>query len=234
MILCIETATSVCSVALCDRERVIAARENSEGKSHSSLLTVFISELFNELTLKASDLEAVAVSKGPGSFTGLRIGVSVAKGIAFRASIPLIGIETMVAMYHGARSVPAGVYGLSGNSLYCPMLDARRMEVFYSLFDTSGIMKTKISAAIINADSFLNVPEDVRIFFFGTGAAKCTGIITRRNNAFDTDFKASAQFMRLPAFEAFDSGKFEDTAYFEPFYLKDFIATVPRKNIFGQ
>ncbi|MGD0582960.1 MAG: tRNA (adenosine(37)-N6)-threonylcarbamoyltransferase complex dimerization subunit type 1 TsaB [Bacteroidales bacterium] len=234
MILCIETATSVCSVALCDRERIISSRENSEGKSHASLLTVYISELFNELKIKASDLEAVAVSKGPGSFTGLRIGVSVAKGIAFRASIPLIGIQTMVAMYHGISPVAASLYGLSGNSLYCPMLDARRMEIFYSLFDASGKMKKEICAEIINTDSFRDIPEDVRILFFGTGAGKCTSVLARKNNAFDADFKTSAQHMRLPAFNALDSGKFEDTAYFEPFYLKDFIATVPRKNIFGQ
>jgi tRNA threonylcarbamoyladenosine biosynthesis protein TsaB len=234
MILCIETATSVCSVALCDRDRVISARENSEGKSHASLLTVFINDIFNEQKIKASDLEAVAVSKGPGSFTGLRIGVSVAKGIAFRASIPLIGIETMLSMYHGIVTIGADDFGLSADSLYCPMLDARRMEVYYSIYYVSGKVMKDISAEIITADSFSEIPENFRILFFGNGAAKCMDILKRKNNAFKADFKVSAQNMLKPAYEALNSGRFEDTAYFEPFYLKDFIATVPKKNIIGQ
>jgi tRNA threonylcarbamoyladenosine biosynthesis protein TsaB len=234
MILCIETATSVCSVALCDRERVISARENNEGQSHASLLTVFIDELFKEQDIKASDLEAVAVSKGPGSFTGLRIGVSVAKGIAFRSSIPLIGVETMKAMYHGIKLLPPEKNGLTESSLYCPMLDARRMEVYYAIFDFEGREKKETCAEMIGSDSFKNIPDKVRMLFFGNGAAKCTDIINRENTVFKTDFYLSAQNMHLPAYEAFDSGRFDDTAYFEPFYLKDFIATIPRKNMIGQ
>jgi tRNA threonylcarbamoyladenosine biosynthesis protein TsaB len=234
MILCIETATSVCSVALCDREGVISARENSEGRSHASLLTLYINELFKEQNIKASDLEAVAVSKGPGSFTGLRIGVSVAKGIAFRSSIPLIGVETMTAMYHGIRLLPPEKYGLAEDSLYCPMLDARRMEVYYAIFDSAGRITKEISAEIMESDSFKNIPDTVRMLFFGNGAAKCTGIIERTNSVFITDFFLSAQNMRIPAYETFNTGRFEDTAYFEPFYLKDFIATLPGKKIIGQ
>jgi tRNA threonylcarbamoyladenosine biosynthesis protein TsaB len=233
MILCIETATSVCSVALCDRERVISARENSDGKSHASLLTVYIEEIFREQKIKASDLGAVAVSKGPGSFTGLRIGVSVAKGIAFRASIPLIGVETMTVMYCGIKRFPPEKYGLSENSLYCPMLDAKRMEVYYSLIDSAGKIVKDISASIVDSDSFSDIPEEKRILFFGSGAAKCHDVINRRNKAFDTEYDISARNMLIPAYEAFDSRRFEDTAYFEPFYLKDFIATIPRKNIIG-
>jgi tRNA threonylcarbamoyladenosine biosynthesis protein TsaB len=234
MILCIETATSVCSVALCDREGVISARENSEGKSHASLLTVFIDEIFREQNINAAELEAVAVSKGPGSFTGLRIGVSVAKGIAYRSSIPLIGIETMKAMYHGIKLFPPEDHGLTENSLYCPMLDAKRMEVYYSIFDFEGRVKKEICAEIIDPDSFKDIPEAVRLLFFGNGAAKCTDIIKRGNAVFKTDFYLSARNMRLPVYEALDSGRIEDTAYFEPFYLKDFIATIPGKNLIGQ
>jgi tRNA threonylcarbamoyladenosine biosynthesis protein TsaB len=234
MILCIETATSVCSVALCDRERIISARENSEGRSHASLLTVYIDELFREQNITASELEAVAVSKGPGSFTGLRIGVSVAKGIAYRASIPLIGVDTMTSMFHGIRLTDQQQYGLTENSLWCPMLDARRMEVFYALFDSEGKVRKEISAAIMDEDSFSNIPEDVRILFFGNGAGKCREILKRENSAWNTGFDLSAQYMLIPAYKAFDSAVFEDTAYFEPFYLKDFIATLPRKSITGQ
>jgi tRNA threonylcarbamoyladenosine biosynthesis protein TsaB len=234
MILCIETATSVCSVALCDRERIISARENSEGRSHASLLTVYIDELFREQNITASELEAVAVTKGPGSFTGLRIGVSVAKGIAYRASIPLIGVDTMTSMFHGIRLLQEEQYSLNENSLWCPMLDARRMEVFYAIFNSEGNIRKEISAAIIDEESFRDIPDDVRILFFGTGAGKCKDILKRKNSAWNTDFSLSAQNMLLPAYKAFDSAAFEDTAYFEPFYLKDFIAILPRKNIIGQ
>lgn len=233
MILCIETATSVCSVALCDRERIVSALENTDGRSHAALLTVFIDRLFRENKITASDLEAVAVSKGPGSFTGLRIGVSVAKGIAFRSSIPLIGIDTMTSMYHGIRSMPGENYGLTEDSLYCPMIDARRMEVYYALFDSMGNIRKEINAEIISADSFRSVPEQIRILFFGNGALKCIDTISHRNSVYNTDFTVSARYMRIPAYSAFDSGRLEDTAYFEPFYLKDFIATVPRKSIIG-
>jgi tRNA threonylcarbamoyladenosine biosynthesis protein TsaB len=233
MILCIETATSVCSVALCDRERIISARENNDGKSHAALLTVFIDQLFRENKITASDLEAVAVSKGPGSFTGLRIGVSVAKGIAFRSSIPLIGIETMLSMYFGIRSMPVEKQGLTEDSLYCPMLDARRMEVYYALFDAMGNIRKRVNAEIISAESFSSFPEQVRILFFGNGASKCIDTISHRNSVYNTDFTVSAKYMRTPAYKAFDSGRLEDTAYFEPFYLKDFIATAPRKSIVG-
>jgi tRNA threonylcarbamoyladenosine biosynthesis protein TsaB len=234
MILCIETATSVCSVALCDRDGVISARENSEGKSHATLLTVYIGEIFAEKKIAASDLEAVAVSKGPGSFTGLRIGVSVAKGIAYRASVPLIGIDTMTSMFHGIIREAPEIFDLPQGSLYCPMLDARRMEVYYSVFDNAGNMKKEICAEIIGKDSFADIPVSTRVLFFGNGASKCSDVIARGNSLFYPDFSLSAVNMRIPAYRAFDSGRFEDTAYFEPFYLKDFIATVPRKNILGQ
>ncbi len=234
MILCIETATSVCSVALCDRERIISARENSEGRSHASLLTVYIGELFREQNITASELEAVAVSKGPGSFTGLRIGVSVAKGISYRASIPLIGVDTMTSMFHGIKSQQMEQYGLADSSLLCPMLDARRMEVFYAIFDSEGNVRKDLSAGVIDEDSFSNITDDVRILFFGNGAGKCKDLLKRRNSAWNTEFILSARYMRNPAFKAFDRAAFEDTAYFEPFYLKDFIATLPRKNIIGQ
>jgi len=234
MILCIETATSVCSVALCDRERIISFRENTEGLSHAALLTVFINEILSEQNIKAGELEAIAVSKGPGSFTGLRIGVSVAKGIAFRASIPLIGIDTLVSMFHGVSPETRKRFNLTGTSLFCPMIDARRMEVYYALIGNDGKMTRETGAGIITPEYFNDIPSDTKILFFGNGAGKCRDLISRPDIYFDDTFRISAQNMRIPAYKAFDSGSFEDVAYFEPFYLKDFIATVPRNSITGK
>ena len=232
MILCLETATSVCSVALCSKSGVVSARESHENKSHATQLTLFIEDVFKENNIEARDLEAVAVSRGPGSYTGLRIGVSVAKGIAYGASIPLIGIDTTRSMFYGIFD---GI--LSGKiegDLFCPMLDAKRMEVFYCIFDRGGNITRGISAEIIDENSFSDLPASARIVFFGDGASKCSEVLKHRNAGFIDDFKVSASYMHSPAYEAFNNKAFEDVAYFEPFYLKDFIATVPKKNIIGQ
>ncbi len=234
MIICLETATNLCSVALCDNARVISMRESKESKSHASQLTVFIGEILREQGIKAGDLEAVAVSKGPGSYTGLRIGVSVAKGIAYGASIPLIGIETTLAMFWGmAGSQPFSAVSDS-NLLFCPMLDARRMEVYYAIYDPFGNKIKNISSEIINEDSFIDIPESHKIIFFGDGALKCKEVVQRKNALFDVDYQISASHMRKPVFQAFNDRRFEDIAYFEPLYLKDFITSLPRKNILGK
>lgn len=234
MILCIETSTSICSVALCDSNRVIALRENTENKSHASLLTVYIDEILKSERIIASDLEAVAVSKGPGSYTGLRIGVSAAKGITYAASLPLIGIDTTLSMFYGLPDNIRESRGVDNVSLFVPMLDARRMEVYYAIYRNDGTMVKNISAEIINENSFADIPESVRIVLFGDGASKCRPVLQRKNIAFADEFRISAAFMQKPAYDHFRSGRFEDVAYFEPFYLKDFIATVPRKNIPGR
>jgi tRNA threonylcarbamoyladenosine biosynthesis protein TsaB len=231
MILCLETATPVCSVALCDRRGVISVRENHADKSHAVQLTLFIEELLSEAGIRPGELDAVAVSKGPGSYTGLRIGVSVAKGIAYGASVPLIGIETTRSMFNGIIGSAEEKYGSDETSLFCPMIDAKRMEVYYSIYDAGGNVIKGISAEIINEKSFSDIPEAVKIVFFGEGSKKCTGITGHKNSVFDGDFMISAANMQKPVFEKFNAGHFEDVAYFEPFYLKDFIATVQRKNI---
>lgn len=231
MILCLETATSVCSAALCDRTGIISVRESRENKSHSTQLTILISELLHGQGIRTSGLDAVAVSKGPGSYTGLRIGVSTAKGIAFASSIPLIGIETTLSMFYGFKSTADKEYSFLADSLYCPMLDARRMEVYYSLFDHSGRIVKEITASVISKESFSDIPESVRIVFFGDGAEKCRDVISHKNSIFADDFAVSAAYMHVPVYEAFDAGHFEDLAYFEPFYLKDFITTVQKKNL---
>jgi tRNA threonylcarbamoyladenosine biosynthesis protein TsaB len=232
MIICLETATNLCSVALCDSAGVIALRESDESKSHAAMVTVFIDELLKEQGIKAAALDAVAISKGPGSYTGLRIGVSVAKGIAYGASIPLISVETTLSMFWGARG--NGYASESDkNPLFCPMLDARRMEVYYAIYNSAGIKIKDISAEIITEKSFSAFPESQKIIFFGDGAVKCKDIINRKNSFFPVDFRISASYMHKPVYQAFKDHKFEDVAYFEPLYLKDFITSVPRKNILG-
>jgi len=231
MILCIETATNVCSTALCNSAGVVSVKESVDLRSHASKLTVYIGELLKDAGISASDLKAVAVSKGPGSYTGLRIGVSVAKGIAFGASLPLISVATTQSMTMGLIQK---IEKVDENTIFCPMIDARRMEVYYALYDHGGKQIKDISADIITESSFDAIPEKYKIVFFGDGAAKCNNIIKRQNIYFFDNFSLSAAFMYKSVKEAFDLKHFEDIAYFEPFYLKDFIATTQRKNIFAQ
>lgn len=231
MILCIETATATCSAALCSRSGTVAMRESRDSRSHAALLTVFIREILSEAGIGSDDLEAVAVSKGPGSYTGLRIGVSVAKGISFASSVPLIGIETTFSMFSGfaGENIKSREYG----SLFCPMLDARRMEVYYAIYDCNGEAYRNISAGVIDENSFSDIPEEKELIFFGDGAPKLRDVLRRKNIRF-ADYEISAGHMRLPAYSILDSGKTGDVAYFEPFYLKDFIATKQVKNILGK
>lgn len=233
MIICLETSTPLCSVALCDKSGVIETRESKEGKSHAAKLTVFIEELLLNAGLSVKDLEAVVVSKGPGSYTGLRIGVSVAKGMAYAASIPLIGIETPLSMFYGITESIKKRYGADKTTLYCPMLDARRMEVYYALFDARGNIVREISAETIDKNSFTQISDQVKILFFGDGCAKYRDIIQRKNIDFVDEFRISAASMQKPAYKAIGEHNFEDVAYFEPYYLKDFITSRPVKNILG-
>ena len=227
MILCIETATGVCSAALCNDNGIFMLREAAEGKSHAAQLTVLISELLESAAVNAGSLDAVAVSKGPGSYTGLRIGVSVAKGIAYAAGIPLIGINTLTAMYYGytaKNQIPDGE-----KILLCPMIDARRMEVYNALFTPGGDMIRVTSADIIDENSFKDQLDQGKVIFFGNGSAKCMEMIRHNNAFFYPDFSLSASYLYLPSMIALREKIFEDVAYFEPFYLKEFIATIPRK-----
>jgi tRNA threonylcarbamoyladenosine biosynthesis protein TsaB len=234
MILCLETATTTCSVALCDRKQVIITLESDKDKSHASALTILISEVLKKACITASDLEAVAVSKGPGSYTGLRIGVSTAKGISFASSIPLIGIDTTISMFYGFTNSIRDKYVLNDRDLFCPVLDARRMEVYYSVINYEGIAVRSTSAEIITQDSFSDLSPESRIFLFGNGAEKCRKVVTRGNIIFYDDFRLSASFMQIPAYEALKEKRFEDVAYFEPFYLKDFLTSKPVKNILNK
>jgi tRNA threonylcarbamoyladenosine biosynthesis protein TsaB len=227
MILCIETATGVCSAALCDDTRVMGVAEAPPGMSHAAGLTVIIGQLLGQHGISAEGLDAVAVSKGPGSYTGLRIGVSTAKGIAYGAGIPLIGINTLAAMCSGYLSLNPGV--AYPGTLLCPMIDARRMEVYNAVFTPEGTTVRETAASIIDETSFSDLLEEKRMIFFGNGSDKCEGIIRHPNAVFVKDFNLSASYLHLPAVRAMRDKHFEDVAYFEPYYLKEFIATIPRK-----
>ena len=227
MILCIETATGVCSAALCDDISVISVAEAPAGMSHAAQLTVLIQRLLDETGTKAGELEAVAVSKGPGSYTGLRIGVSTAKGIAYGAGIPLLGISTLNAMCSGyLTSHPEES---SSEVFLCPMIDARRMEVYNALYCTDGTVVRDTAADIIDETSFRDILEEKKIIFFGNGAEKCKSAITHPNAIFVDGFALSASYLHILSVNALRNKQFEDVAYFEPYYLKEFIATIPRK-----
>ncbi len=233
-ILNIETATEVCSVNLARNGEILAEKESSEGLNHSQLLTVFIDEIFRENNFNPAQLDAVAVSKGPGSYTGLRIGVSVAKGLCYSLGIPLIGIGTLDALgkhaaVHSKKYVPDSID--AANVLFCPMIDARRMEVYTALFDTRGENIEPVSAKIIEENSFSEYLNQHPVLFFGNGAEKCKLALTHANALFLGPVKASARFMIKLAEKKYNNNDFEDVAYFEPFYLKNFIATVAKNKI---
>lgn len=227
MILCIETATDACSAALCNDAGVITVAGASPGMSHAAKLTVIIQELLNGSRMKAADLEAVAVSKGPGSYTGLRIGVSTAKGIAYAAHIPLLGINTLTSMYYGYVTIHPEA--LASDMLLCPMIDARRMEVYNALFSADGTMIKETSADIIDQNSFRHELDGKKIIFFGNGAEKCKNTILHPNALFEDHFVLSASYLQIPSVNAMKKKEYEDLAYFEPYYLKEFIATTPKK-----
>jgi tRNA threonylcarbamoyladenosine biosynthesis protein TsaB len=231
-ILQIETATEVCSVALAESGNLIALREFSEGKSHAAILSVFINEIFKETGILISSLDAVAVSMGPGSYTGLRIGVSVAKGLCFGLEKPLIAVPTLESMFYGMKNIlEIRNYNFNDSDIFIPMIDARRLEVYMAKFDLHGNQIEQTSAKIIEPNSFNNIPDTGKIFFFGSGSDKLIDIITHKNAVFNADFAHSSVNMNTIALSMFRLKKFVDSAYFEPLYLKDFISTIPKKKL---
>lgn len=233
LILNIETATSLCSVALAENSKVIAMRETFEEKSHASNLTVFIDQMLKENNLRVADLDAVAVGKGPGSYTGLRIGVSTAKGICYGAGIPLIAINTLKIMFRqvvGSGSENIG--NAQPETLYCPMIDARRMEVFTCVYDCHGNEKEQISAKIVDIQTFQPLLELHPMVFFGSGMPKCREYLEHPHSIFVPDIHPGASSLAGLAEIAYQSKEFENIAYFEPYYLKDFIATKSKKGLF--
>lgn len=225
-ILYIETATKVCSVALSDNGKLIALRESMVANSHAEMLTLFMEGLIKKVGWKYEDLDAIAVSMGPGSYTGLRIGVSSAKGLCYSLEKPLISVSTLKSMAFGMTKLTDIN---DENVLFCPMIDARRMEVYSAIFDSKNNEVRKIEAEIIDENSFSNYFKDHVIYFAGDGAEKCKSFFSGQPNArFLDDFQISSKYMLEIATQKFAQNQFEDIAYFEPYYLKDFIAGAPR------
>ena len=234
-IILIETSTALCSVALAENGEIRTYKESSAPKAHASLTAVFIQEMLDESGLTLADCDAVCVSKGPGSYTGLRVGVSTAKGLCFGSGKPLIAVgtlDTLVAQaqmvgHDGGNVIP----DLIGDPRYIiPMIDARRMEVYAAVFE-NGTQITETTPAIIDENSFAEYLEQGPCLFIGDGAGKCADVI-KHPNAFFCQCQPKASAMLSPAMEAMKEKRFEDVAYFEPFYLKEFVATVSKKKLF--
>lgn len=225
-LLCIETATPVCSIALFENDRLLGLKESNERNSHAELVTVFIGELLLENNLHPEDLSVVAVSQGPGSYTGLRIGVSVAKGLCYAKDIPLISVPTLQSLAWGAKQ-RCKEQNLD-QYLFVPMIDARRMEVYTAIYNKGVEQVEEVQARIIDADAFSDLLLTNKLVFVGDGAPKCKPVITNKNAVFIDDFLSSAKNMGALAFEKFQNKQFEDVAYFEPFYLKEFVAGIPK------
>lgn len=225
LILSLETATTVCSVALHDDGAILASSSMHISRSASSKLAVMIDELLKRCDKTPKDLKAVAVSSGPGSYTGLRIGVATAKGMCYALSIPLIGINTLESMVMQM----AGYY--SDEVILCPMIDARRMEVYCLLSNNNLEIIEPTQAKVIDESSFSNVLDNKKVIFFGNGADKCREAISGSNAIFISGIDPSAIEVGTMAFERFKNQQFEDLAGFEPYYLKDFIIKKPKSAV---
>jgi len=225
-ILNIETSTNVCSIAISENGNCIFSKSDSEGMNHAALLSVFIAEGMEVLKLQSKKLNAVAVSSGPGSYTGLRIGVSTAKGLCYGLEIPLIAVSTLeVLTAQALRKVEN-----NDNVLFCPMIDARRMEVYAAFYNEKGEIKREISADIIDETSYSEILESNLVYFFGNGAEKCKTTLTHSNARFIDDLVPLAENMIALAEIRYNKKRFEDVAYFEPFYLKEFFTTAVKIN----
>lgn len=228
-ILSIDTSTDVGSVALSKNGTVIYNRETFEDRSHAVNTGVFVDEILAEAEKNGIQPDAIAVCSGPGSYTGLRIGVSLAKGLCYGYGIPLIAVDTHTVLCRGLIETAS----IAKNALLCPMIDARRMEVYHAVFDRSLNRIKQTVAEVIDEESFHEF-EDRQVYFFGNGAAKCQSVLTLPNMTFVEKIHPMARYLAPLAEEAYQQKKFEDVAYFEPFYLKNFIATVSKKNVLGK
>ena len=230
--LAIETATTNCSVALFNDDKLIGYKEVDSGYSHAENLHVFIDEILKKYKFQYQDLNSVAVGIGPGSYTGLRIGLAATKGFCFALNIPLIAISTLESMIEGVKEI-YNEKESNEDVLFCPMIDARRMEVYTMLTDHGLNSLIPTSAMIINEDcKLVNFETDKTIVYFGNGAQKCTRILSvySKFKLIELEFSpTSARFMGKLIYKKFQDGEFEDPAYFEPNYLKEFQTTTPKK-----
>ena len=231
--LCIETGTDICSVGIARDGELLSLRESDEGRDHARKVGLFVDELLRETGIAPDELDAVAVGKGPGSYTGLRIGVSFAKGLCYGLGKPLVAVGSLDALTEVAREdYRAGILSVDDwdNALLCPMVDARRMEVYAQVFDSAGVPQSEVVAEVVGEGSFAAFRASGRPFvIFGNGARKCAETLP---DARFVEVAPSARGLARLAQQALDAGRTEDIAYFEPFYLKDFIVTTSKKKLF--
>ncbi|PNQ73995.1 tRNA (adenosine(37)-N6)-threonylcarbamoyltransferase complex dimerization subunit type 1 TsaB [Hanstruepera neustonica] len=220
IILSIETATTNCSVSLSKNGETFALKEDyKDGFSHAEKLHVFIEDILVENDIKKTDIDAIAVSKGPGSYTGLRIGVSAAKGLCFALNIPLISVSTLESLAHQVHAK---------RGLIVPMLDARRMEVYSEIFDFNHVSMRGIEAEILEESSYEEFLKNDLVHFIGSGVGKTKSLLSSDNAIFIEDKLPSADQMSALAYAKYQISDTEDVAYFEPYYLKDFVALKPK------
>ena len=231
-ILLIETSTALCSTALAENGVITSYRESSAPKAHASLTAVFIQEMLAERGITLDGCNAICVSKGPGSYTGLRVGVSTAKGLCFGSGKPLLAVGTLDTLVAQADAELLTVNpDLTGNLRFViPMIDARRMEVYSAIFSPDGTQITETTPVIVDENSFAEYLEQGPVLFIGDGAGKCADVI-KHPNAHFCQCHPKASSMLSPAIAAYKEKRFEDVAYFEPFYLKEFVATVSKKKL---
>ena len=215
-ILSVETSTQVCSAALLTDGTVADERISHNGGNHAELLPEYVDSLLRS----CGKIDAVALSAGPGSYTGLRIGTSLCKGLAYGRNIPMVAVPTLDILTEALLEKTQEYAG----SVLCPMLDARRMEVYTALYESDGRQIGDVEAKVIDGDSFTDIEPERKMVFFGNGAMKCEGVICRQNSRFVPDIVPLARFMWRLATERLQRGETVDIAYFEPFYLKDFVA----------
>ena len=226
-ILLIETSTSLCSTALAENGTIISYRESSAPKAHASLTAVFIDDMLKENGISIADCDAVCVSMGPGSYTGLRVGVSTAKGLCFGSGKPLMAVGTLNTLV--AQAIAEGLVP-EGCRYIIPMIDARRMEVYTAVFTPDCQQITETEPVIVDENSFASQLEEGKVLFIGDGAGKCADVIKHPNASF-VQCWPKAEAMLMPALEEYKEKRFKDVAYFEPFYLKEFVATVSKKKM---
>ena len=223
-ILAIETASSIGSVGIFSGKVLLAYSEVRKAKSHARLLTPMIKTLVEDVSLQPQDLAAIAVAKGPGSYTGLRVGVSTAKGLCMALDKPLLSISSLESLAWQVRDLADAL-----DAWICPMLDARRMEVYMALYDAELNVKADIQAKIIEQDSFQDVLNERKVIFVGDAVAKCSEILSKSSSAILLpEILCSAKGMGKRIYQKYQNKDFEDLILFEPFYLKDFVATKPR------
>ena len=231
LILCIETGTDICSVGIARDGELMSLRESDQGRDHAKQVAVFVDELLRETGVKPDELDAVAVGMGPGSYTGLRIGVSFAKGLCYGLNIPLLAVGSLEALTDVAiKDYEAGIIQVEGwdEALLCPMVDARRMEVYTQIFNSRCEAQSEVSAEIITEESFSQWRAKGKLVIVGNGAAKCQEMLP---DAIYIDVAPSARGLTRIAHQLFEAGKTVDIAYFEPFYLKDFVVVPSKKKL---